>query len=209
MQYIHMMKYLHTHVIPTHTYTYMHIHAYTCLYLYIPAMHAHTCNGPTCEKTGKNDLGRHTCEKMRSNTHTGIYVHIHAHTCNTCRYMQIHADTCTYMQIHAHSIIHADKSKYTHIHAHTCNTPKHQTWNGHVSATNQLIETSQKTEQITVSTRQIVLGCGTIDSFPRIWRHLKNRSRGSSLAHQNPKKKQPISARADASCTTWMHVGGG
>jgi hypothetical protein len=66
LQYMHIvaymqyMQYMHIHAIHTHdeilahtcnTNTYLHMHAHTGLYRYIPAIHAHTCNGSTCEKT--------------------------------------------------------------------------------------------------------------------------------------------------------------
>ena len=195
------MQYQH---ILTHACTYMPILAYTVTYLQYICTHMQWTN---LRKNMKQWVGP---PHLWKNALEHTYWHIHAHTVwYTCTYLQdilipaMHTDTCTYMHIHARSIIHADTSKYMHIQAHTCNTPTHQTWNGHISATNQPIATSQRTERITVSTRQIVLVCGTIDSFPRIWRHLKNWSRGSSLAHQNPENKQPISACADASCT--MH----
>ncbi len=100
------------------------------------------------------------------------------------RYIPTH--TYTYLHIHAHTCI------YLHIHAHTCTYPTTPTWNGHISATSEPFDQSQRTDWITARFRQIVLVCGTRSAFATIWRHSKNWSRGSTWEHQNTQNMLPM-----------------
>ncbi len=97
------------------------------------------------------------------------------HIPHVARYIPTH--TNTYLYILAHICI------YLHIHAHTCTYPTPPTWNGHISATSELFDQSQRTDLITTRFRQIVLVCGTWSAFATIWRHSKNWSRGSTWEH--------------------------
>jgi hypothetical protein len=63
-------------------------------------------------------------------------------------YLHIPTDTSIYIHIHAYTYI------YMHIHAHTRHPP---TWKGHISATSEPIDQSQRTDLITAHFRQIVL----------------------------------------------------
>ncbi len=58
--------------------------------------------------------------------------------------------TYTYLYIHAYTCI------YLHIHAHTCTYPTPPTWKGHISATSEPFDQSQRTDWITAHFRQIV-----------------------------------------------------
>ncbi len=124
----------------------------------IPSTHAYTCN--TC-------TWWHTYIYM-------LYMHIHAIPIHTDTYMPyrlipaIHAHACMHC-VHIH--VHTCNTRATlivacmHIHPHTCtymhiHNPTPQTWNGHISTTTYPIETSQRTDLIAVSGRQIVLVCG-------------------------------------------------
>ena len=107
-------------------------------------------------------------------------------------YLHIPTDTSIYIHIHAYTYI------YMHIHAHTRHPP---TWKGHISATSEPIDQSQRTDLITAHFRQIVLVFGTWNAFDTIWQHSKNWARGSTWEHQNTQNMLLISARAGASCT--------
>jgi hypothetical protein len=117
---------------------------------------------------------------------------------HVARYIPTH--TYIYLCIHAHI------REYLHIHAHTCTYPTPPTWNGHISATSEPFDQSQRTALTTVRFWQIVLVCGTWSAFATIWRHSKNWSGGSTWEHQNTQNVRLFSARAGASCT--MRVGG-
>ncbi len=75
----------------------------------------------------------------------------------TYRYLYIHSYTCIYL----------------HIHSYTCIYPTHPTWKGHISATSEPINQSQRTDLITAHFRQIVLVFGTWNAFDTIWQHSK------------------------------------
>ncbi len=64
------------------------------------------------------------------------------------------------------------------------------------------VETSQRTDLITFRDRQTVLDCGAFDRYATIWPMIEKWSGSSSLVHHKTKNKCPISAHADAPCTT-------
>jgi hypothetical protein len=152
---------IHAHSdIPTNTWntcTYMqYTFIVTCLlYMSILAIHAH------------GDIP----------TYTNIYIllHIHAILMHTYTYMP-------YRLIPAIHALHVYTCTYMHIHAITQQWPTPSTWNGHISATNYSLETSQRTDLITASDRLIVLVCGIFHPFATIWRKIKiDRLRGGHL----------------------------
>jgi hypothetical protein len=201
-------SYIHIHV-------YTFIHAHTCIYVHIPA---HTygvqfffvwlqffSSWKTVEDPRHSrwtDI-RHASTRTYLQIPTNTFTYIHNTKCmcipaNICKYMYTYAHTCSYMHISAHTCT---------VAAHTCNssnTPQPRTWNGHIPgpATNDLFETDQRTVLITVSvTDKLWSFVASFYSFPTIWLHIENWSRGSSLAHQNTENDHPISAHADAPCT--------